>query len=246
MQGLPEEWSLLMLADSGLPTGGFVASSGLEAAIQTLHLSAGKYAGGKLEQFFASSIQAAALQCLPYISNTALEMDGENEAVSVLTGLDKSYDALLAGNIVSRRASRAQGNAYLALLDRGLPIKGERLEVVKLFRKTVRGERAPGHLPVAFGLAAFLMNIPLERSLNLFLFQHTRSLTSAAVRLNVVGPYRGQQILADLSSVCSRATRNYANRVSYSRSSQRHPRPRQSLDIIQGNHDRLYTRLFNS
>lgn len=33
-----EDWLLWMVSDSALPTGGFVASAGLEAAVQTGHI----------------------------------------------------------------------------------------------------------------------------------------------------------------------------------------------------------------
>jgi urease accessory protein len=118
----------------------------------------------------------------------------------------------------------------------------------------------------------------VEKMQSLLLFQHSRSLVSAAVRLNLIGPYRGQRLLVSLSSVSNdalKAVREREESVLCDESHSKNNLPGWNelefgmsecqediiyciraekascqtapvIDIVQGLHDRLYSRLFNS
>ena len=79
-----------------------------------------------------------------------------------------------------------------------------------------------------------------DQTRRLFLFLHCRSIVSAAVRLNIVGPYGGQRLLTQLSERVDHAIDMYGgqSKVSF----QTNP----LLDLLQNHHDRLYSKLFNS
>src|SRR5712664_1585920 len=95
-------WTLLQLADSAFPTGGFAHSSGLEAAAQ-----AGEIRGAEdLARFVRDAIWQAGWGALPL-------MRGAFEDPSSLPRLDDRADAFLA-NHVANRASRTQGRAFLS------------------------------------------------------------------------------------------------------------------------------------
>ncbi|KAJ1554069.1 hypothetical protein HK405_006102 [Cladochytrium tenue] len=333
-------WALLMLADSALPTGGFVASCGLEAAVQQMHLGGSRGAssssrGGIVPQsttsssvddlpaFVRASLHAAAASSAPFVRGVWMALarfvprrphgprDEEgggrrvSAAVAALAALDAAYDAMVGANHVARRASRAQGAAYVALMDRGLVdglddddgsggdgdehkadvevATAEAREVLARFKREIRGERTAGHLPVALGAAYYCMGLSLEKSEFLFLFQHARSLVSSAVRLNVVGPYAGQLVLRAAAGWSRAAAREAAARVATRRceaglddnadgfwdgwEDEKEAAAAQNadsvegyavratreacttapvLEVVQGNHDRLYSRLFNS
>jgi len=59
----------------------------------------------------------------------------------------------------------------------------------------IRKSDTQGHLPICWGILTGALQLPLERSQSLFLFLYSRSLLSAAIRLNNIGPYAAQQIL---------------------------------------------------
>jgi len=110
-------------------------------------------------------------------------------------------------NHVTKRASRSQGVALLTLYTKGFsppaslstafPTARDSFvgELVDRYKLRIRREEVQGHLPVCWGILTAALNTSLDRSLHLHLFLHARSLLSAAVRLNTIGPYASQQLL---------------------------------------------------
>ncbi|KAJ3196098.1 hypothetical protein HK101_010119 [Irineochytrium annulatum] len=284
-------WLELLLADSALPTGGFVASGGLEAASQSrVHLDP-RRDPTSLQRFILSSVHALAASHLPYASEShacARDHAGEPaKALGAIVKLDGSMDALVGGNHVARRASRAQGSAYVSLLEKGfLEERPEWAGLIGAFRREIRNGRTPGHLAIAFGLVCGCLGVSIDKMRYLLLFQHARALVSAAVRLNLLGPYAGQRTLlalrpnveAILSSASIRSARLIAERDApegdeaweawfdikndvvrtatetveeeagaYARRARAAAcQTSPVVDVVQGLHDRLYSRLFNS
>jgi urease accessory protein len=78
--------------------------------------------------------------------------------------------------------------------------------------------------------------------MHLLLFNHARSLVSAAIRLNLLGPYQAQTVLLDLQEKVEELSSRYVEgggEVEYYQSN-----PVQ--DIVIGRHSQCYSRLFNS
>ncbi|KAJ3043393.1 hypothetical protein HDV00_005091 [Rhizophlyctis rosea] len=253
-------WLLWMLSDSSLPTGGFVASSGLEAS---LHLSSITLEPSLLT-FIHSSLHSLAHASTPYLKSAHASL-AYPDAHLTLHRLDREYDALTGSNHVARRASIAQGNAYLTVLERGLAegVEDESMKAVKLFKMKIRSGTSPGHLPITFGTICACLQIPLSQSLHLYLYLHARTLLSSAVRLNLVGPYRAQALLLHLQKsvdsvlmlldVNDEEARTTAVGVDGRKSGVEETEEEEGgwqtaplLDIMQGMHDKLYSRLFNS
>lgn len=241
-----ETYLMLLLSDSNLPTGSFVASSGLESYITHGFSSSTPH---PTFTFIQDSLPAYARSTLPFVSDAhptvarhisdsetadmAVDQgEGMKELLRQLAELDGLYDTMTT-NHVSKRASRAQGVALLTLYSKGFsrppsfPDVGEsrameqkKRELIDQYKAMVRREDVPGHLPVcwgaltaALGLKLGVQKLPLyafkyayptartnhpfltERAQYLHLFLHARSLLSASVRLNDIGPYAAQQIL---------------------------------------------------
>ncbi|KAJ3123117.1 hypothetical protein HK098_002160 [Nowakowskiella sp. JEL0407] len=205
---LSEQWHLWMLADSALPTGGFVASSGLESASQCNFVSC-----DSVSLFLASSLHNYAFSTVPYLSavykafsTIPISDSTTNIILNRLVALDKSYHASVL-NHVAKRASVSQGSAFLSVLHRGFPISewtgGDtdadvKNSVASAYRKLVRIGKTPGHLPICFAITSYSLGVSLDNAHDLFLFLHARSLISAAIRLNLVGPYQAQSILSSM------------------------------------------------
>ncbi|CAB5395604.1 unnamed protein product [Rhizophagus irregularis] len=139
-----EDWLLWQFADSALPTGGFVASSGLEVAVQSGYVKD---------------------------NNSLLIFLSSTQGVAMLTLFSKSFGEEFSKDNEGKRN----------ISDR----------IIDKFKFEVRKESTFGHLPVAFGI---------ERAQHLFLFLFSRAALSAAVRLNIVGPYYAQRILTECHS----------------------------------------------
>lgn len=129
--------------------------------------------------------------------------------------LDAFYESITL-NHVARRASTSQGVALLTLYSKAFapPSSSPNIHpvasLVDQLKLAVRRGDTPGHLPLCWGVLTGALQLSLsvypvstddllpicpDRAQHLALFLHARSLLSAAVRMNTIGPYLAQQLL---------------------------------------------------
>src|SRR6186713_840274 len=99
-------WLVWQLADSAFPAGGFAHSGGLEAVAQNGEIKS----AADLENFLHAALQQTAHGSLPFVAA------GFNALVP-FAEVDWLFDAFTP-NHVANRASRAQGQAWLASAER--------------------------------------------------------------------------------------------------------------------------------
>ncbi|KAJ6538522.1 urease accessory protein UreF [Mycena vulgaris] len=221
---MDETYLLLLLSDSNLPTGSFVASSGLESFLAhgfgapPLTQPTAGLKMDTIATFIRDSLSTYAPSALPFVSDAheivrqlRCSTTDAPRVLSVLKELDGLYECMTL-NHVAKRASKAQGVALLSLYSKGFsrppglafsfvpdaaPEAHDMSGLVDAFKLMVRrGESdAHGHLPICWGILCAALGLSLERTQHLHLYLHARSLLSAAVRLNSIGPYASQQIL---------------------------------------------------
>lgn len=214
-------WLVLQLADSAFPTGGFAHSSGLEA-----HVQAGELAS--LEQFCTEHIDQLAHGALP-IAGAAWD------APSRLAELDAYTRATLWSHI-AYRASRTQGRALLDVAARSF---GH--DALLAARAQMNKQQLDGHLAPVFGFVTRTLGVPREEALATFLHLGLRGTLSAAVRLGCCGPTEAQSIHQRLhGALAAGLARGSALRLEDV--AQTAP----MIELVQGTHDRLYSRLFQS
>ncbi|KAM3578484.1 hypothetical protein VKS41_009074 [Umbelopsis sp. WA50703] len=226
-------WLLYLLTDSALPTGGFVASSGLEAAYQAGLITS----GSGLPEFTVSAAHSYAYNTVAFVRAGFCALD-DKDPLARLEEADSFCEALMVGNTVARRASLAQGIAMLTL---HLKCFVPHDELVKEWKKNIRAQKVDGHFAVCFGLVCRSLKVSMDNTLNLWLYLFTRTLYSSAVRLNIIGPYEAQRMLLQSKGGIEDIV-NKTKNLDMEEACQTNP----LLDICQGMHDRLYTRLFNS
>lgn len=218
------DWVIWQLADSAFPSGGFAHSGGLEAAKQL-----GEVDGPpRLAEFLKSSLLQAARGAVPFALAAARD-------VARVAEYDRANDAFLS-NQIANRASRAQGQGYLAAACRTLG----RPELTAL-RAVVREQQLPGHWAVVFGVVGGIMGIEPQRLARLLLFVTLRGLVSSAVRLGVVGPMQAQSLQFELGPY-GESLADRALDWGVDDAAQTSP----VIELTQGLHDRLYSRLFLS
>jgi urease accessory protein len=147
-----------------------------------------------------------------------------------LAELDQLCDGFTL-NHVANRASRVQGKALRVAVER---IFGVCLE---------EGSAQPQywHLAPVFGALSRALAVPHGDAVRLFVFFHLRGVIAAAMRLNIVGPMEGQAIQFQLSARAEAVAQRGAT-LGLEDLAQTTP----LLDLWQGAHDRLYSRLFQS
>jgi len=177
---MTNDWIIWQLADSAFPSGGFAHSGGLEAAVQLGFVSH--------PESFELFLQSALTQIDRGVARFAQACWQTPDA---FPEIDQDCDLFL-NNHVSNRASRAQGQAYLASASKAFAGTAD----ASLFQcaKAIRQQHLPAHFAPVFGLASRALAIPAAQSQDLFLFLHLRGYISAAVRLGIVGPLQAQQI----------------------------------------------------
>ena len=219
----PTAWTRLwQLADSAFPTGGFAHSWGLEAAWQ----------GGAvptidaLRRFVHDVCWQSGRGGLPLL--TAGHRDP-----SRLAALDAIADVFLT-NVVANRASRVQGRAFLSTCARVWPMEG--LAAIEASASTRFGHCAP-----TVGAVLATLGVPLEAAQRLFLYNTTRGVLAAAVRLGIAGSYAAQRLQAECGPVLD-VVLERCGELDEEALAQTAP----AIDLFQASHDRLYSRLFQS
>jgi urease accessory protein len=175
--------------------------------------------GAGLESYLRASLWHAGRGLLPFFA-------AAHDAPESLSEIDEWCDATLS-NHVANRASRQQGRAMDAA--------GRRIFGVN--------PPAPpcGHYAPVFGAVARLIGVGRAESVQLFLFNHLRGVVAAAVRLGVAGPMEAQSMQLRLGPELD-AVAEACGRLNPADAAQTSP----LVDLWQGGHDRLYSRLFQS
>ena len=223
-------WTLMQLSDSAIPTGGFVASSGLEVA----HKDNLVYDITSLTGFVRVSLQNYCHQFLPSFREAYFCND-----IKEFYKVDRYLNANLNGNQLSRQTSMKQGYAFLQFTLKTYKIaQGSLLHIIK---DAVLDSKIYCNLATIYPICirAIDEQIDLRTAAQLFAFLQTRSIVSAAVRLNIVGPFAAQQILAEAHTLINKIV---DEAITSRETSQTAP----LLDLIQSRHVQLYSRIFTS
>ncbi|CAD5313402.1 Urease accessory protein F [Arabidopsis thaliana] len=222
------QWSQWQLLDSILPTGGFAHSFGLEAAIQTRLVSSPE----DLETHIIHVLDNTASLLLPFVYSALKSPD-----IETWHKLDGILNATLT-NQVSSKASMSQGSALFRI---AASVFTE-VPNLKMIRDASLGSKNVcfHHAPI-FGLVCGLLGMDSETSQRAYLFVALRDVLSAATRLNIVGPMGASVMQHRIAIVAETVLEKWMNREA-GEACQTSP----LLDVVQGCHGYLFSRLFCS
>ncbi|KAF8472456.1 hypothetical protein BDZ91DRAFT_434200 [Kalaharituber pfeilii] len=244
---------LLLLADSALPLGSFAFSSGLESYLYHLHptvttahhhqsrLASGGTASptALLRRFLSLSLTSLATTTLPFLVAAYQFASTTTPSAIFPPYLDDAFDSTTTCPVL-RRSSTTQGKALLALFRKSL--------LPSLSPHSPPALQLPySHYPIAYPLVCSFCSLTLHQTAHLFVLAHLKSLLSAAVRLNLIGPYVAQAMLAahETQEAMQRAMQTGLEmglKGGWEEAGQMVP----TLDLYQGRHELLYSRVFNS
>ncbi len=216
------DWLAWQVVDSAFPVGTFAHSWGLEAAWQAGHVDD----DAALRRFLTQTIQQTGWSALPLVGAAYRQPERLEE-------LDALNHAFLT-NTVANRASRVQGRTIAATAARVWPSAATAaLET--------RVRRGPAHVAPVSGVVFRTIGLTLDTAGRIVLFGAARGVLAAAVRLGIVGSYRAQRMQHE-AEACLDATLATCARLAPEEICQTTP----IVDLLQGAHDRLYSRLFQS
>ena len=216
------DWQAWQVVDSAFPVGVFAHSWGLEAAWHAGYVDSDE----TLQQFVVDSIQQTGWSVLPLL-NSAYQQPAR------LDELDELAHAFLT-NSVANRASRVQGRTLVATASRVWPSRA----MADLEMKVAAGW---AHVAPYSGVVFCSIGLPHEIAQKVVLYGTARGILSAAVRLGVVGSYQAQRMQHDVGEWLDVTLKHCAG-LCAEEICQTAP----VLDLLQGTHDRLYSRLFQS
>ena len=216
------DWLAWQVVDSAFPVGTFAHSWGLEAAWQAGHVDG----DAALRRFLAETIRQTGWGVLPLA-------DAAWRRPERLAELDALNEAFLT-NAVANRASRVQGRSLAATAARVWPSPG-----TTALESAVQAARA--HVAPVSGVVFRAIGLPRETAGRVVLHGAARGVLSAAVRLGIVGGYRAQRMQHEAQADLD-ATFRTCSALAAEDICQTAPIP----DLLQGAHDRLYSRLFQS
>ena len=216
------DWLVWQVVDSAFPVGVFAHSWGLEAACQAGHVDD----EAALRRFLQESIRQTGWSALPLMSSAYREP-------ARLEELDELAHAFLT-NGVANRASRVQGRTLVATAARVWPSSA-------LVALEARARTGWTHVAPLSGVVFRTIGLSPEVAQKVVLFGAARGILSAAVRLGIVGSYRAQRMQQD-AEACLDATLEMCRDLAADEICQTAP----LVDLLQGGHDRLYSRLFQS
>lgn len=203
------------------------------------------------------------------------DADAISAAVATWRSLDDRAGACLAGNRVASRASAATGAALLRAVtaafgdaESGGPgpdgggvsrVAAEALRGARAASRPSPTRRPGGHLATSFGAVAGSLGLSSARAARLFAYLTLRDTLSAATRLNLVGPLRAGALLRRCSgrveALAAEAARGAARAAgdaeargacAAAAAARRAAGASPLVDVVQGGHDALYSRLFSS
>lgn len=203
------------------------------------------------------------------------DADAISAAVATWRSLDDRAGACLAGNRVASRASTATGAALLRAVtaafgdaESGGPgpdgggvsrVAAEALRGARAASRPSPTRRPGGHLATSFGAVAGSLGLSSARAARLFAYLTLRDTLSAATRLNLVGPLRAGALLRRCSgrveALAAEAARGAARAAgdaearggcAATAAARRAAGASPLVDVVQGGHDALYSRLFSS
>jgi len=216
------EWLTWQIVDSAFPTGAFAHSFGLESAWQQGEVED----LGALDRFLRSSVLQAGYATLPLLNSAYLHPER-------LVSLDELCEVFLV-NAVANRASRIQGRSLVATASRIWPSDGL-AEILAVTRTTC------AHVAPLTGATLRVVGLPLATAQRVAIFSAARAVLAAAVRLGMAGSFEAQRMQYGSVEWLEEIARRGAG-LTAEDLAQTAP----VIDILQGGHDRLYSRLFQS
>ncbi len=222
--------NLLHLSDSTLPIGSFSHSHGLETYVQLniVHDTT------SAELFIVENLKSNVKYNDASFVRLAYEAAATNNFSEIIS-LDQECTALKCAKEI-RQASQKLGIRLIKIFRRH-----QVHELISKYDIAIRENKASGHYCIAFGVYAFLLDIPLEETLYSYYYNTAVGLVTNSVKLVPLGQLDGQDIMFRLQPIM---TRLVAETLEVDRSLV--GLLNIGLDIRCMQHERLYSRLYMS
>lgn len=222
--------SLLQIADTQLPIGGYVHSYGLETYIQK-----GKIANyGQAQEFLYQSLHNNTFYNDAAFVNEAHKYCSSGLFEKIIQ-LDILVNALKTPSEI-RMASKKLAARYMKIVQQ-FNLDG----MVPLYHDAIQNDTIPGHHAVLFGIVAHAMHISREYALAAYYYTTASAIVTNCVKMVPLGQVQGQKLLFEskfwIKSLVEKADSVLPDEIG---------RCTPGFEIHAMQHERLYSRLYMS
>ena len=225
----PELLQLLQMADASWPTGAFAFSNGLEALVQLGRVSDVESFLIYLESYLIQLSEADLV-----FMNSAFEVN-DDELETRLSEILMDWHAF---NLVEtmRKANILSGENWFRLIASVYSPGG-----IDRLRSFFKVDDRPMYFTIVFPLLLKMIGFDLISIHRIFYHMALRDQINAAIRLGLLGPELAQKIHFKFIGICENLRVNNKNRKYYEAC-----RSQPALELAQGSHQYLYSRLFQN
>ena len=205
-------WCALMLADSGLPTGSFAHSAGIESAAQLgLFGNPSNVDQERVARYVNAAARSSVQLLVPFVipgnalARTHHRPSDLDELFHQWQKLDQFAHCCLAGNRPGCKASLDQGHGMLRVAIQWLGASSNGAiskdsSIAMELAQRIQGEidkscDGTGHIGPVFGFVCGFLGLDEKATCRVLGYCTARDMISAAVRLNLVGPMAGVNLL---------------------------------------------------
>jgi len=205
-------WCALMLADSGLPTGSFAHSAGIESAAQLgLFGNPSNVDQERVARYVNAAARSSVQLLVPFVvagnalARTHHRPSDLDELFHKWQKLDQFAHAALAANGPGCKASLDQGHGMLRVAIQWLGASSNGASskdssIAMELAQRIQGEidkssDGTGHIGPVFGFVCGFLGLDEKATCRVLGYCTARDMISAAVRLNLVGPMAGVNLL---------------------------------------------------
>ena len=217
----------LRFVDSFFPSGGYAFSSGLEAAA-----AGGLVTDGAALRQYVSDLLEHGMAHREAVAAAAAHRAARAADLRTIIVIDRELDAMKVGRD-TRMASRQMGRQVI----RGAGQTDHVL--IREYLDAVEQDRAPGHLPVSWGVVLAACGWLERDTVAGLLYQTAAGMVAAALKLLPIGQREGQQVLESWLPLIEQISLEACGRTEMHAFVPVH-------DIYAMRHSRLVSRLFRS
>ncbi len=219
--------SIFQFIDSSLPVGGFVYSMGMESAIKSNAL--------KTEEDLKRYLLTYAAQLFSFEFPFLDAAYHASDQCTTWSSLVTTYKVMLMNPPVEKSAL-VLGKNWLRLLSSLF----EHQEMVDL-KNNLETQKTALYYTLIFGMSMKALGVSLSQTREMYLYTALRDQVTVLTRLGTIGPMGGQKLLAYLLTQTEVTLKQYIE-VPYIQAK----KSAYLMEIMQMNHDKIYSKLFQN
>jgi len=197
-----KEFQIMQLSDSSFPSGMFSMSGGLESLFHNNVITNWK----QVYEFILEQIEFQLIPCECSILSITMDAVKKNDITQILNIDNKFYSMKLTKDVRNSLA-RSGKQVFNCLLHMTNDIN----HFLKQFKIKIETSETPCTYPVALGIYAQYLDIPLTSATKILLYSFSSSVVSAAIRLGIIQHLDAQKILGLLAEPVNNFLSNKIN-----------------------------------